>query len=72
MAIERQYTKLTVNLISKAAEALDSAAAATELSKTDTVNRALQLHAFLIKEQAKGGELLIREADGTLSRVKMF
>lgn len=37
-------TKLTVNLLPQAVEALDAAAAITGDSKTDTVNRALQLY----------------------------
>jgi hypothetical protein len=71
-ASQREFTKLTVNLINKAVEALDSAAAVTQLSKTDTVNRALQVYAFMIEEQEKGGQLLVRELDGTLSRIRMI
>jgi hypothetical protein len=61
-----------VNLINKAVEALDSAVVVTQLSKTDTVNRALQVYAFMIEEQEKGGQLLVREPDGTLSRIRMI
>jgi hypothetical protein len=71
-ASQREFTKLTVNLINKAVEALDSAVVVTQLSKTDTVNRALQVYAFMIEEQEKGGQLLVREPDGTLSRIRMI
>ena len=45
--------KVTVNLTKKSFAALDAAAARSGDSKTDTVNRALQMYAYL--EQVTGG-----------------
>ncbi|MDQ2873984.1 MAG: hypothetical protein M3Y33_03870 [Actinomycetota bacterium] len=52
--------RMTVNLIPKAAEALGTAAAREGLSKTDTVNRALQLYDYVTGLTAAGAEVLIR------------
>lgn len=43
-------TKLTVNLVPDAVEALAKAAELEQLSKTDVVNRALQLYASILGE----------------------
>jgi hypothetical protein len=51
---DSKLTRLTVNLIPKAAEALDHVAALTRDSKTDSVNRAIQLYDYLMERQAKG------------------
>lgn len=54
---EQELTKLTVNLVPGAVVALNKAAEIEQLSKTDTVNRALQVWACLLAEQAKGFEV---------------
>lgn len=56
-------TRLTVNLTPRATEAMDTTAELLGLSKTDTVNRALQAYAFLEKIRAEGGEILIRRKE---------
>jgi hypothetical protein len=48
---------MTVNLTPAAVAALEAAAAAEGLSCTDTVNRALQMWALLVNEQAAGSEI---------------
>ena len=49
---------------------------ATELTgdtKTDTINRALQIYAFLEQILARGGSIYTREsADAELERIKIF
>jgi len=52
-----ELTRLTVNLTARSVVALNAAAEIEELSKTDTVNRALQVWALLLKEQADGAEI---------------
>jgi hypothetical protein len=61
---------VTVNLNRHAVEALDELSAATGYSKTDTINRALQVYA-LIQEimNRNGGALVIKYEDGQTERV---
>ena len=56
--------RLTVNLIPRAAEALASAATRTGLSKTDVVNRALQMYDYLEGLHGDGAQILVREQSG--------
>ena len=58
---QEELTRLTVNLIPKADAALELAARVTGLSRTDTVNRALQFYAYMMAVKDNGGEVLIRE-----------
>ncbi|MEV4626638.1 hypothetical protein AB0J90_10165 [Micromonospora sp. NPDC049523] len=62
--------RLTVNLTPRAAEALDKASTESGDSKTDTVNRALQVYA-LIQELSKrgGGSIRVVHPDGEVERV---
>lgn len=53
-AVPDGLTKLTVYLTSRSREALYLAAELTELSKTDTVNRALQCYAAITEAAAEG------------------
>jgi hypothetical protein len=42
-------------------------------SKTDTINRALQIYAYLEQVTSKGGSIYVREAGDTeLERLKIF
>jgi hypothetical protein len=54
--------RITVNVIGRASRALDIAAALTGDSKTDTLNRALQVYAYLTQLTARGGSVYVREA----------
>jgi hypothetical protein len=66
----RDLTKLTVNLVPEAVTALDWAAQLAGDTRTDTVNRALQLYAILMQETCDGsGTVQIRRADGTVADV---
>jgi hypothetical protein len=56
-------TKLTVNLIPEAVIALDQAADIANNSKTDTVNRALQVYAFLVEKQREGWRFIIKNTN---------
>jgi hypothetical protein len=53
-------TRLTVNLIPRADSALTLAAEISGDSKTDTVNRALQVYAYLMHVLQDGDDILIR------------
>jgi hypothetical protein len=65
--------RLTVNLTSRASRALDQTTELTGDTKTDAVNRALQVYAYVEKVLAQGGALYVREAEGTeMERLKVF
>ncbi|MFJ8932810.1 hypothetical protein ACIRJS_40015 [Streptomyces sp. NPDC102340] len=55
--------RVTVNLAPKAAAALDEAVKLTGDTKTDTINRALQIYAHLEKTIQGGGVLYVKAAD---------
>ena len=59
--MSEELTKLTVNLIPAAVLALDQATQIEEDSRTDTVNRALQIYAFLVqKTHIEGRTIILR------------
>jgi hypothetical protein len=65
--------RVTVNLIARASRALQLASGLTGDSKTDTINRALQVYAYLEEINANGGAIYVRETtDSELQRLKMF
>jgi len=55
--------KVTVNLIPRAWAATEETAALLGLSRTDVINRALQVYAFFEQELAAGSVLLVRNGD---------
>ncbi|MEU8250182.1 hypothetical protein [Nonomuraea sp. NPDC048916] len=64
--VSPQGRRVTVNLTSRANDALDRAADLTGLSRTDTINRALQVYAYIEEiVNAQGGTLYVREANQT-------
>jgi hypothetical protein len=48
------HTKLTVNLTPKAVESLEHASLVDGLSRTDVINRALQVYALVVNQRAAG------------------
>jgi hypothetical protein len=65
--------RITVALIAKAAEDLKRTQARTGLTKTDVVNRALSLYAFLDERLAGGSEILLRHKDtGTTELIRLL
>ena len=64
--------KVTVNLIPKAWDAANETSAWTGLTRTDVINRALQAYAWMERETARGGEILIRSKDGVTERLVQF
>jgi len=63
--------RVTVSLIPRASAALAAARTLTGGSKTDTVNRALQLYAYAEQVTAAGGRLLV-EQNGETSEIKLL
>lgn len=67
------YERVTVNLTQKSSEALAAAVDLTRDSKTDSINKALQLYALLQNVQAKGGAIYLREAvNAELERLRVL
>ena len=65
--------RVTVNLTARASHALDRASQLTGETKTDTINRALQIYAFLQEITEKGGAIYVRESpEGDPQLIKMF
>lgn len=66
------HTRITVNLVKRSADALDSVTTRTGLSKTDTINRSLQLLEYWESEQAKGNKWLLTLPDGSAAEVRLI
>jgi hypothetical protein len=63
-------TRVTVNLNRQAMQALEWVGDATGYSKTDTINRALQVYAIVQKlMQRNGGVLQVTQDNGAVERI---
>lgn len=68
-----RLTKLTVNLVARAVAALDDVALLTGDTKTDSVNRAIQVYAFLEREQrTQGKRIFLIDDDNKMERVQLL
>lgn len=66
-------TKMTVNLVPRAVDAIDRASAVNQDSKTDTVNRAVQLWAFMSELSGQGWQLFVEDpGTGKRERLHLF
>lgn len=72
MTTPRTYERVTVNLTERAVRALELAVSITPDSKTDTVNRALQAYAYLLRAMDQGSEILIRQPDGEIAKIEFL
>lgn len=65
--------RVTVNLTPRSARALEFATQLTGDSKTDAINRAIQVYAYLEHVLSEGGSVYARPAgDSELERLKFF
>ena len=65
--------RVTVNLTPRSARALELATQLTGDSKTDTINRAIQVYAYLEHIISNGGSVHARESEESeLERLKFF
>jgi hypothetical protein len=64
--------RLTVNLTDKSMAALNDIMSVDGLSKTDAINRALQVYGFLGSELISGKQLLLRDADGSVEGLRII
>jgi hypothetical protein len=53
--------KVTVNLTSRAAKALNDTVTATGTSKTEAINKAIQLYGFILEHLDAGGAIYVRD-----------
>lgn len=68
-AVRTENERFTITLIPKAAQAVATLMRVTGLSKTDSINRAVQVYAFLAQQMADGKEVLLRDEKGNAERV---
>ena len=64
--------RVTVNLIPRACSALEAIVERTGDSKTDTINRALQVYNYLDEIMHSGGAVYVQEPEGKPERLKIF
>jgi hypothetical protein len=65
--------RVTVNLTRRASDALEQLDRLTGESKTDSINKALQLFAYLQQVQQDNGAIYVREAGSReLEKLKLF
>jgi hypothetical protein len=65
--------RVTVNLTVRSVEALEGLVSLTGDTKTDAINKALQVYSYLQNLMNTGGALYVREADGAeLERLRFF
>jgi hypothetical protein len=67
-----ELTRMTVNLMPKAADALNAVSQRERESKTDAVNRALQLYDFISRQAAAGTRILLEAPDGQQRAVEFL
>ncbi len=65
-------TRLTINLIPRATAALHLASEISGDSRTDTMNRAIQLYAYVTELSSRGYDILVRHPDGTVEQIKLM
>lgn len=65
--------RVTVNFTARSSRALDEVVRLTGDSKTDSLNRAIQIYAYIEQVLQAGGSIYIRETpDGEAERLKIF
>jgi hypothetical protein len=65
--------RVTVNLTTRSSHALDEVVRLTGDSKTDSLNRAIQIYAYIEQVLQAGGSIYVRDApDSEPERLKIF
>lgn len=65
--------RITVNLVNRASQALQLVVKITGDSRTDSINRAIQVYAYVVEIDSKGGAIYVRESENAeLQRLKIF
>ncbi|MFB7858755.1 hypothetical protein [Rhodococcus qingshengii] len=61
--------RYSVTLVPPSIDAIDRLMEMTGLSKTDCINRATMILAFLDKENREGKDMVIRTPDGSIEKI---
>jgi hypothetical protein len=65
--------KVTVNLTGRSVKALEEAVAVTGNSKTEVINKAVQIFAYILEHIDAGGAVYVREPGGKeAERIRIF
>ena len=72
MTTNGRLERITANLTPRTSAALKLTVEVTGDSKTDTLNRAIQVYAYLMDLTAKGGLVFVQEDKGELQRLMMI
>ncbi|MEU6541231.1 hypothetical protein [Streptomyces sp. NPDC047000] len=64
--------RFTVTLIVQTLRALTHIMTVTGMSKTDILNRAVQIYDFVLTQSENDKELLLRSKDGTIEKVHII
>lgn len=59
--MDRELVRITFNLSTRSSKALDSIMETTHDTKTEILNKALQVYALIEKAQSQGGEITIKD-----------
>ena len=65
-------SRITVSMNRAADDALGRLTDHSGLSKTEVVNRAVTLYAYVTESQAAGSDLLLRNPEGEVERVRLI
>ena len=68
----RSLERITANLVPRASAALTLAVNLTEDSKTDTINRAIQIYAYLMRVKEDGGAFYVEDGQGNSKRIEFL
>ena len=69
--VQPRLTRITVNLTDRTVRALAEVLTLTGETKTEIINQALRMYAYITTMSETGAELLIRENE-TLERIKFL
>jgi hypothetical protein len=64
--------RVTVNLTPRAWNALEEAVQRTGDTKTDTINRALQVYNYIEEIMHSGGAVIVQDRNGKPERLRIF
>ena len=64
--------RVTVNLTPRAWHALEATVQRTGDTKTDTINRALQVYNYIEEIMHSGGAVIVQDSHGKSERLKIF
>jgi alpha-galactosidase len=69
---EQNFCRTTVNLSDRSRAALEETAKRNNDSKTDTINRAIQVYAYLDRVLANGDQIILESPDGDRRVLKFW